>query len=80
MYSKLILEVINPEGDIEHTLEFHSYRDIGLYLTDVSYTDIRAIHLQSDPLTKKKFLHPNLKALTKKYLIYTNPNIYTKSL
>ena len=72
MYEKFILTIKseNPEE-----IKFFTIRDIAKYLK-LPYHEVRAIWLESNEKTKKKFNHPHTKILLSKFEIKDNLERY----
>lgn len=74
MKEKFIVETINEDGDVVSAVPYKTMRKIAETLK-VEYHDARTIYYMSEGKQIKKYLHPNLSRLYKKYRIKDNQEL-----
>jgi hypothetical protein len=72
MRVKFQVEIIDTDGSIQK-IQYKTLRAI-CEVHSVEYHHARSLYLESRPDSKKKYLHPYLKDISKKNKIYDNPN------
>jgi hypothetical protein len=68
--NKFRVEIFNDDNEKIKEKEYKSYTDIAQEL-DISYYDVRNIHLTTENKSTKKYIHNNLKELLKNIKIYS---------
>jgi hypothetical protein len=72
MRTKFQVEIIDTDGSIQK-IQYKTLRAI-CEVHSVEYHHARSLYLESRPDSKKKYLHPYLKDISKRIKIYDNPN------
>ena len=73
MRIKFEVQITNENGEIEK-IQYKTLREICAKYS-VEYHHARSLYLESRPDSKKKYLHPYLKDISKTLKIYDNPNL-----
>ena len=73
MRVKFEVQIISPDDSVVK-IQYKTLREICL-VHSVEYHHARSLYLESRPDSKKKYLHPYLKDISKRIKIYDNPNL-----
>ncbi len=72
MRIKFMVEIIDADGS-SSKIQYKTLRAI-CEVHSIEYHHARSLYLESRHDSKKKYLHPYLKDISKRFKIYDNPN------
>ena len=69
MNGKLRLQILNEDGSVNTEMRFKTYRAVAKQL-NLEYHVVRAMEQLTDKKVSRKYLHPTLKEVSKKFKLF----------